>query len=510
MQERSKNKQLAINMAATFVTFIVAFGVNFFLTPYIVGSLGTAAYGFVGLSNNIISYTGLITIALNSMAGRFITIKYTQGDYKEANKYFASVFYSNLALSALILLSMCGCLLYLEHIFEIPPELLFDVKVLFSILVVNSIIGLMTNIYAISTFVKNRLELSSIRSIIGDLIRATILFSLFGLFTPHLWYLGCAGIVVSIYIAFTNYRFTSILTPELKLSRSNWDFSKVKELILSGSWNVLSKLNDILGQGLDLIVANLLIGPVAMGFFSISKIVPSFVYSFFSQAGSVFAPSLTQDYANSDIAAIRSTLFQSIRIMGFVATIPAVCLYTFGEEFYTLWLPSQNAYELYVLTILGTLGSIFSMPLEALWNIFTVTNKIKYSASFMVVYNLLSFLTILVVMPFVDGMFFKLCVFSVIRFFFSFAKNFLFLPMFGAKCLNLPLSTFYPAIAKSLLAFILAFLTALAMNYFVEINSWIMLICMCSLTLVACVVVNSLIILTPHDRSIIKEKIIRK
>lgn len=497
-------------MAATFVTFIVAFGINFFLSPFIVGSLGTAAYGFVGLSSNIIGYTGLVTIALNSMAGRFITIKYTQGDFEGANKYFASVFYSNLVLSILIILTMCGCLFYLEYIFEIPPELIFDVKVLFSILVVNSTIGLMTNIYAISTFVKNRLELSSIRSIVGDIIRATVLFSLFGLFTPHLWYLGFAGIVVSVYIAFTNYRFTRILTPELKLNRKNWDFAKVKELILAGSWNVLSKLNEMLGQGLDLIVANLLIGPVAMGFFSISKIVPSFVYSFFGQAGSVFAPSLTQYYANADIAAIRGVLFQSIRIMGFIATIPTVCLYTFGEEFYTLWMPTQNAHELYILTILGTLGSIFSMPLEALWNIFTVTNKIKYSASFMVVYNLLSFLMILAVMPFVEGMFFKLCVFSVIRFFFSFAKNFLFLPMFGAKCLDLPLSTFYPAIVKSLLAFILAFSTALAMNYFVDVNSWIMLICMCALTVVACAVVNSLIILTPHDRRLLKEKIIRK
>lgn len=71
MQERSKNNQLAINKTASMLTSVVGLGIQFFLTPYIVKSLGADAYGFIGLSSNILSYTGLITIALNSMASRF-------------------------------------------------------------------------------------------------------------------------------------------------------------------------------------------------------------------------------------------------------------------------------------------------------------------------------------------------------------------------------------------------------------------------------------------------------
>ena len=85
MKERSRNKQLAINITATVVSFVVNLGIQFFLTPFIVSSLGPAAYGFVGLSNNIITYTQLISVALHSMASRFITIKYTQGDVESAN-----------------------------------------------------------------------------------------------------------------------------------------------------------------------------------------------------------------------------------------------------------------------------------------------------------------------------------------------------------------------------------------------------------------------------------------
>ena len=111
--ERGKNKQLAINMLASLLTFIVGLGIRFVLTPYVVSSLGPEAYGFIGLTANILGYTGLLTIALNSMAGRFITIAYSSGDIDKANKYFASVFYSNIILASVMLLISIGCFIWL-------------------------------------------------------------------------------------------------------------------------------------------------------------------------------------------------------------------------------------------------------------------------------------------------------------------------------------------------------------------------------------------------------------
>ena len=69
-----KNKELLINMISSIVSFVITMGISFFLTPFIVGKLGREAYGFIGLINNIISYASVVTIALNSMAGRFITL----------------------------------------------------------------------------------------------------------------------------------------------------------------------------------------------------------------------------------------------------------------------------------------------------------------------------------------------------------------------------------------------------------------------------------------------------
>ena len=88
MKELGKDKALIINTIASFVTFIVGLGIAFFFTPFLTDTVGEEAYGFVSLGNNVINYITILTVALNSVAGRFITIEYHQGKKKEANELF--------------------------------------------------------------------------------------------------------------------------------------------------------------------------------------------------------------------------------------------------------------------------------------------------------------------------------------------------------------------------------------------------------------------------------------
>ena len=50
----SSNRQLAINTVLTTTSFALGLAVTFFLTPFIVKTLGRAAYGFIALSGTII------------------------------------------------------------------------------------------------------------------------------------------------------------------------------------------------------------------------------------------------------------------------------------------------------------------------------------------------------------------------------------------------------------------------------------------------------------------------
>ncbi|WP_018710438.1 lipopolysaccharide biosynthesis protein [Phocaeicola barnesiae] len=501
------NKQLAINIIAQLIAFGIQIGISFFLTPFIVKSLGAAAYGFVGLANNIISYTTLITIALNSMAGRFITISVHQNNIEKANIYFSSVFFSNLLISIFLFIISTILIYYLEVCINIPANLIWDTKALFALLLLNSIIGLVTNVYAVSTFIRNRLELNSIRTIIGNISRAILLIVLFSFFVPHVWYLGISALIYTIYIGYYNYRYTKELTPELHLSIRKYNKKAVKELIRAGAWNLISKLSDILSQGFDLLLANLFISATAMGILSITKTIPIVILSVFALLSSCFAPEWTELYAKKQIDKLKDELLKSIRILGIFSSIPLTILYVYGDVFYKLWIPGENNNLLYTLTIASTIGMVCGLPQESLWNIFTITNQVKKSSLNLLYNSIIIIIIVLIGIYSVESDTAKLFILASTRTIVGLIRVLTFLPIYGAKCLGLRSTIFYrPIIINILSILILSFFSFLIKNYLLEDN-WISLCISIILTTVLGIIINSYLVLTPADRNFLWKKI---
>lgn len=502
--------QLSLNMTAAIAAFVAGFFINFFLTPYIVKSLGTVAYGFIGLTANIISYTGLISIALNSMAGRFITIEYCKNKIDSANKYYTSVFFSNIILSLIIALLSLVFIIWMESIISIPKNLILDVKILFALLALNNIFSLLSSTWGVSLFIKNRLDLGNIRNILGTIINALIIVLSFSFFKAHLWYIGLAGFILAAYTAFTNFRFASSLTPDLHIKKNNFDVSKIIELLKSGVWNLIAKLGDILGQGLDLLIANLFIGTIEMGMFAITKNIPFLILGLFQTISGVFAPVFTKLYAQNKKDDLLNECKKSIRFLGFFTAAPLVFLYIYGDFFFKLWLPTEDSSYLIFLTILGTFALPCTLPLESLWNIFTITNKIKIPTIFTVTSNLLVFTIVMTSMFFVDTPEKRLFILASTRSICGIIRGFLFLPIYGANCLEIPKQTFFNEMIKILSSLAFCLIVCYGIRHIIVPNSWFELFFATITICIPCFFFSFIIILTNEDKQLILKKFLHK
>lgn len=503
-----QNKQLVINMLAQVIVFLVQMGINFLLTPFIVKSLGVEAYGFVGLSNNIIGYLQLATVALNSMAGRFITIEYHKGNIEQANKYFSSVFYSNVVISVILGIISIGLLIFLEYLIHIPENLVVDVKWLLALLSLNSLLTLIFNVYIVSPFIKNRLDVTSVRNLISNLIRAAVILFLFGLFTSHLWYIGCSTLICGIYLIIANVKIKNKLTPELGVNLRCFDFEKVKTLLMSGVWNLVGKLGDLLQRGLDLLFANWFINATAMGILSITTQIPFLILSVLGLFTSSFAPSLTKDYAKGDSDAMISELFKSIRILSICFLVPISVLYIYGDVFYKLWMPTQNAQLLQRLTICGTFALLVTSPLDGLWNIFTVTNKIKGSSLFMIINSLAVFLTVLLGLLFTDDVTTKMFIIATVRSLYGVIRGLLFLPIYGAYCMKQKRTLFYRSIFKSLLGLIVTLGICLSLRLLYVPEGWPGLFFASFVVGIMSLAIGGFLVLTKNDKRFIMLKLL--
>ena len=491
---------MAINMASSICVFVLNLCVTFFLTPFIVGKLGAAAYGYIGLSNNILGYTSVLTVAINSMAGRYVTLKMHERRYDEANKYMSSVFYINFAISCFIFIGVVIATIFLQDLIRIPAPLVGDVKTLFLLLGISSCIGLMTGIISVGAFIRNRIDITNVRNLIGSFIRVLLLLLLFGFLIPRLWYVGLTILIMNVYVLVSNYVFLRRLTPELTLSYQYFDWKHVKEVTLSGAWNILSKLSEILSRGFDLLLANLFISAKAMGLLSITQAIPLMIVSFFAMLSGNFAPEFTRLYAIRDYDKLKAELLKAVRMTGFLSCIPLSIFFAYGDIFYGLWLPKENANSLYILSCLGTFGLIFGMPQEPLWSIFTITNKVKQSSLNLFYNSIAIFMTVLLSVILIKDDMVRLICLAGIRSLYGTIRVITFLPVYGAKCLGFNKSTFYPLIFRNLFNVCLITSMSLVIKTLFMDTTWISLFVGVIVTAIIGLFIASFTVLKQNDR----------
>ena len=165
MSKKSTGKQMSINLIASVISFAVNVGINFFLTPFLVKELGTEAYGFIGLANNFVQYATIITAALNSISGRFISIEYHKGNVEKASKFFSSVFVANLFLAFVMLAGSAIFTCFLDSVLDVPADIVTSVKITFALTFLTYVASIITAIFTTAAFVKNRLDINSVRDI---------------------------------------------------------------------------------------------------------------------------------------------------------------------------------------------------------------------------------------------------------------------------------------------------------------------------------------------------------
>ena len=178
---RKEKKSFLINLMGNIIVFFTQVIINFLLVPFISLKIGDEAVGFTSLATNIINYGTIITAALNGMAGRFITVSYHKNKYEDSNQYFASVLIMNILFSTLLSILVFIFIINIQYLLNITPNLVNDVRLTFIFVCINTCILLIDTAYAVSTFIKNRLELSAIKLIIANLFKVIIILLLFKL-----------------------------------------------------------------------------------------------------------------------------------------------------------------------------------------------------------------------------------------------------------------------------------------------------------------------------------------
>lgn len=502
-------KKIGINLFASVFAFIVNLSINFILSPFIINNLGTEAYGFVNLANNIASYASLLTIALNSLASRFIAISYHKKKFIPATEYFNSVLYSNIFLGTIILVIFIIVVAFLESIVNIPDSMIFNVKILFLLTFVNTVLSLINSTYSVATFIKNRLDLSSLRTLESSFLKGIVLFLLFTFLSPNVIYLGIAILVSTIFVFITNYYYTKKLIPEIKIGLHYFKLKKAYELVSAGIWNVITNVGQLLIGGLDLLISNIFIGAVAMGRLSIAQILLVQFSSFMSTLSSVFYPKVIEIYAKENNEQTARQLIFNMKVSGTFSNTCITCIIVWGELFFKLWVPSEDSFFLWQLTVILIGGSLISGVVYPLYNVYPLTNKIKISAFEQLFSGCLNILIVMILLKFTSMGLYAIAGISACI---AFVRDLLFTPLYSSYCLRTSPRTFYSIMFKYLYATIVIMVFQLFFKRFLQFqgNNWWVFIIGCLLGVLISSIINILVLFNQIERKKIFDTIHKK
>lgn len=512
-KQRSNSFNTYINIITSVGVMVVNLFISFWLSPYIIRTIGVEANGFVSFANELVGYANLIVTALNAMAARFITIAYIQQDYRKANLYYNSVFWGNLIIVAVLLIPSAYLVVQLENFIDVPADILLDVKILFSLVFLSFFVRTGAPNYDCGTYITNRMDLSYIPNMFTSLLRCAMLVCMFTIWTPHVWYVSFVSTLLGFITLGVAGYWTHKLTPELRVSLKKpvCSWRVIQELVGAGIWNSISIAGNMLLTGLDLLICNMALGATSMGLLSLAKTLPSILIQFSESIRGAFGPELTIAYAKGDNKYLLKCVRRAMKITAVLVTIPAAGLTVMSDAFYMLWVPSQDAILLQTLTTLSILSYLFNSGIVILFGVFSAVNRVRYNSIAMIVSGFCSVIISIATIYFTDWDLYAVAGVSSIV---TIVKNLVFTIPVSSSLIGQKWYTFYPQVLQSVLSCGVIVGIGWLVRMMLPIHSWITFFLVCGITGMMGLCANMMIVLNKEERSyligMVKRRFLKK
>jgi membrane protein EpsK len=467
------------NVVVGYGQLVLRFFISFWLTRFLIDSLGLELYGLTPLALSITGYFALITLIMDAPAARYLIMDVSKGDFQAANRTFNTVFFAVAALSSLILL--CGATVswFSPHIFKIPPSHVGDARILFFAVTLAFTLNTLGNPLSLATYVTNKLYLGNLSEIMQLITRASIAV-LFIIFAS--WRLGAVslGIIAAAVVGFIMAGlYWKILTPQLSIDRKSIDILLLKEITGIGGWTFIDQVGSLLILNSELIVVNRLFGAEGTGRYGALLIIPSTMRVIAQVMCSSSTPPVMKKYALGDAEGVIRILQSSTRLIAVVMALPIGLICGLAGPLLTIWLGKSFSGMAPVLVIMCAHLCV-NVAVLPFFPVQLMLKKVKVPALVTCASGVMSIiLAIILSQPNLKLGLSGVAIAAVAGFS---ARNVIFTVPYAATLLKQKWSIFLPSLAKGLCGFLVSAGLALFTRKIIDVDSYATLLLTVAIT----------------------------
>lgn len=341
------------NLFSSWFGLAVSTLIAFFLSPFVVHSLGDFRYGIWSIVLSVVGYMGLADVGLRRSITRFINYYLGRNETSHAIQIISTSLGIILVVNVLVLLTGVVCAFFFPLVFEaISREYLDEIRIVILIGACELCLGLIGSVFRRSIEAFDRFEVVNAILVGYMLLRTFLVVSALNFF-PSLISLSVASFfsqsIASIFFAVFAFR----IWPELKIGKRFFEKEMALKLMSFGWPTFLDNISARIINYTDLILIGILFGPKLVTMYSIGQIVAVRFEALYSKIVVVLTPTLFKKTGVSDDQAVIFILNRLDNAISFI-TIPFICGFaTYGSDFFLLWMGAEYVESAQILTILA-------------------------------------------------------------------------------------------------------------------------------------------------------------
>lgn len=364
----ASKKRFAINVVMNWIAMAVGMVVPFFLTPFVIRSLGVTAYGIWILAVSTVSYLNLLDMGLRSAVIRFVSKAEAQKKLEDATAAIGAALWVRVLISGGVAVLSVALALAFPHLFKIPADMERAAEITVLMCALGVAITLISGVFGAVLAATHRFDVLSGISAVQTLARAggvlLILSTGHGLVALAYWevIVALVGGIATCAIALKLFPpcRVRIARPDMAVLKMIWSYSFTTFIFIIAVQIVINTDNMVVGAFVS-------VGMVA--FYSIGSSLTSYSGQVVRAVSTTFTPLASSLEAGGRMEDLQRLLIRGTQATLGIALPITLALVLRGKTFIGLWMgPQYSEISGTVLQILlisqffgvanGTAGSI--------------------------------------------------------------------------------------------------------------------------------------------------------
>ncbi|PMG05092.1 hypothetical protein BCV02_05045 [Vibrio breoganii] len=425
------------NLVVNVFCFIVSISIGLYLAPYYVEHLGMKAYGYIPLAAIMAQYIAVLSSSISSTISRTLTIALKENDIRNSVSIFSS--------SVIVIFSFCLLqlsifiypILNIDELIKVPYGIRNDIKLFFVYVFANYLISLFSNVFRVSLFSENRLDLIQIAGLVQKVTQFILILFFFSTGRVNLEFVGLSMLVSTFVLLVIYVYYYKRLTPQLVFEYKSFSINKVRSMTKIGGWLIINQIGFLLFLKTDLLLIKYFLDSEAVSEYSLGNKFGELLRLGAGLFTGLITPMLMTKYAEKKINTMAEISKCYVKFLSTSLAIPIAFVVIFSKELVSLWLGKEYEY-LNSIVVFTSLPLVLSLGVTPLFNINVAFGKVKGQALLSLAFGICGLLLSVVLFRFTMLGYYGV---AMSFGFFLLLKNSVFIPIQSAKLLNK--NTFY-------------------------------------------------------------------